>query len=63
MMGNYKLIIFFESFWRDGKQCYLPVIQANNTLRFSLYCPGTALRFNGFGIPEPVTGKRRLSWP
>jgi 5-formyltetrahydrofolate cyclo-ligase len=39
--------------WRRGRQVFLPVI-AGSTLRFAPFHPGSDLRPNRFGIPEPV---------
>lgn len=41
--------------WRMGKRCYLPVLHPLNgrQLAFVRYEPGTVLRPNRFGIPEP----------
>ncbi len=46
--------------WRMGKACYLPCLARwpNIHLNFVRYRPGTRLRRNGFGIPEPGRGKR-----
>ncbi len=43
--------------WRRGRQVFLPVI-AGRTLRFAPFHPGSDLRANRFGIPEPVTPRR-----
>jgi 5-formyltetrahydrofolate cyclo-ligase len=43
--------------WRRGRQVFLPVI-AGSALRFAPFHPGSDLRPNRFGIPEPV-GLRR----
>lgn len=43
--------------WRRGRQVFLPVI-TGSTLRFAPFHPGSDLRPNRFGIPEPV-GPRR----
>ncbi|WP_253472613.1 5-formyltetrahydrofolate cyclo-ligase [Natronocella acetinitrilica] len=40
--------------WRLGKRVYLPVLRRDRSLRFALYRPGTILRRNPLGIPEPV---------
>lgn len=40
-----------------GKRCYLPVIQADLSLRFVRYRPGQTLIKNRFGIAEPC-GRR-----
>lgn len=46
-----------------GKCCYLPVVRANGRLSFRRYRPGTPLRFNNFGIPEPVaSAPQRQPW-
>lgn len=36
-----------------GKQCYLPVIDADDRLFFSAYQPGDPLQDNRYGIAEP----------
>jgi len=43
--------------WRRRRQVFLPVI-TGSTLRFAPFHPGSDLRPNRFGIPEPV-GPRR----
>jgi 5-formyltetrahydrofolate cyclo-ligase len=43
--------------WRRGRLVFLPVI-AGSTLRFAPFHPGSELRANRFGIPEPVTPLR-----
>lgn len=46
-----------------GKHCYLPVVQPNGKLSFRRYHPGTELRANRFGIPEPVrSARQRQPW-
>ena len=48
--------LLIEHAWQQGKQCYLPVLAEPNTQRlwFIPYTPGTKLKNNRFGIPEPV---------
>ncbi|MEQ1801922.1 MAG: 5-formyltetrahydrofolate cyclo-ligase [Gammaproteobacteria bacterium] len=45
--------------WDRGRQVFLPLI-TGRTLRFAPFHPGSELRANRFGIPEPVTPRR--SW-
>ncbi|AFU99966.1 5-formyltetrahydrofolate cyclo-ligase [Simiduia agarivorans] len=46
-----------------GKHCYLPVVQKNGRLHFRRYRPGTMLRANRFGIPEPTaSAPQRQPW-
>ena len=40
--------------WRAGKQCYLPVVAADNTLDFVVYNQGDSLVSNRYGILEPT---------
>lgn len=41
---------------RAGHRLCLPLVQADNTLRFAPWQPTTPMRPNRFGIPEPVVG-------
>jgi 5-formyltetrahydrofolate cyclo-ligase len=43
--------------WNRGRQVFLPVITGDR-LRFAPFHPGSELRENRFGIPEPVTARR-----
>ena len=43
----------------EGKQLFLPVIKANNTLEFARWDPNIALQVNRFGIPEPGADAER----
>ncbi|WP_246125342.1 5-formyltetrahydrofolate cyclo-ligase [Exilibacterium tricleocarpae] len=45
-----------ELAWRAGKCCYLPALArgADGRLRFARYRPGSRLRPNRYGIPEPA---------
>jgi 5-formyltetrahydrofolate cyclo-ligase len=48
---------------RRHRHCYLPVLNANNSLRFIRYRPGDKLKNNRFGIPEPVNRQHtRKPW-
>lgn len=45
------------------RHCYLPVLNADNSLRFIRYRPGDKLKNNRFGIPEPVNRQQaRKPW-
>lgn len=44
---------FVRQAWEDGKQCYLPIIQAHHHMVYGPYAPETALHPNRFGIAEP----------
>jgi 5-formyltetrahydrofolate cyclo-ligase len=44
-----------------GKQLFLPVVSHGGAMRFAPWLNSTALRRNRFGIPEPVSARRRLS--
>lgn len=48
--------------WDRGKRCYLPVLLMlnGNRLRFAPLAPDSELRFNRFGIPEPLLPARAL---
>jgi len=43
-----------EDAWSSGRRVYLPIIGADDVLRFGVYRNDTALLPNRFGIPEPV---------
>lgn len=45
---------------RAGHTLYLPVIQADNSLEFALWEPGTTLATNRYGIGEPPCTAPRL---
>lgn len=50
-----------ESIWQAKKQCYLPIVTAENTLEFVLYEYGDALHPNRYSILEPVNTARKIS--
>jgi 5-formyltetrahydrofolate cyclo-ligase len=50
--GEINLQPLISRAWRQGKQCYLPVVR-NQSLVFVLYSKNTAMHKNVFGIPEP----------
>lgn len=52
-MNTHALI---EKIWEAGKQCYLPVQTAADTLVFGLYQAGDVLKKNALGIREPTAG-------
>ena len=61
--GEMDLSLLIEYAWRQGKQCYLPVLAEPNTQRlwFIPYTPDSKLKHNRFGIPEPIhSPKTRL---
>lgn len=39
---------------KQGKRCYLPILQKNRSLLFGRYKPGDKLISNRFQIPEPI---------
>jgi len=47
--------------WAAKKKCYLPVLNPDKTLSFSLYEEGDALYLNVFSIPEPVNISRQIA--
>ncbi|PTY37468.1 5-formyltetrahydrofolate cyclo-ligase [Saccharospirillum sp. MSK14-1] len=48
---------------RDGKGVYLPVLQPRKiALWFRPWHPGSTMKANRFGIPEPTSGRRILPW-
>ncbi|MGS2718556.1 5-formyltetrahydrofolate cyclo-ligase [Eionea flava] len=42
-----------DDLWRQGKQCYLPVVIGQEMI-FVEYAPTTKMMANGFNIPEPL---------
>ena len=46
--------------WSCGKRVYLPVVGRGATLEFARWRRGTKLRRNRYGIPEPITSRRRI---
>ncbi len=47
-----------EAIWQTHKQCYLPVLTAENTLQFAHYAEQDVMQANRYGIPEPVNTHR-----
>lgn len=43
-----------QAIWQAKKQCYLPVLTAENALRFIHYNKGDVLQKNRYSIQEPV---------
>jgi 5-formyltetrahydrofolate cyclo-ligase len=39
--------------WQQGKYVYLPVLQPDRSLLFTLYSPRSTMRMNRYHIPEP----------
>ncbi len=37
------------------KNCYLPIVQPNNTMQFAHYLPNTPMQTNAWHIPEPIS--------
>lgn len=52
--GELSLLPLLERAWSMRKQCYLPVVMPDESLRFAPYAADDPLAFNRFGIPEPV---------
>jgi 5-formyltetrahydrofolate cyclo-ligase len=50
-----------EAIWQAKKQCYLPVLTEENTLRFIRYDKGDVLHPNRYSILEPVNMTHELS--
>lgn len=57
-----SLELLIERIWLENKCCYLPVLDSihRNRLWFAPYRPGSKMRLNRFGIPEPLCDKREL---
>lgn len=55
--GEIDPIHLIRQLWMQGKQCYLPVMEANNQkiLRFARYTSDSQMRVNHVGIEEPLT--------
>jgi 5-formyltetrahydrofolate cyclo-ligase len=60
--GEVDLTPLIDRALRAGKRCYLPVV-GRSGLTFLPYAPGTVLRRNRFGIPEPQVPVRRRAAP
>ncbi len=55
--GEIDLRPLIRRLWKNGKECYLPVLNRNR-LWFMPYTKETPLYDNRFGIPEPVLPAR-----
>jgi 5-formyltetrahydrofolate cyclo-ligase len=55
--GELDCTPFAVQAWRRGRRLYLPVI-SGRTLHFAPFHPGSDLRPNRYGIPEPVEPRR-----
>ena len=59
--------IDLESLWRSapkqGKYCYFPVLNENETLSFLPATPASTFHKNRFGIEEPVIGQEHALTP
>lgn len=57
-----NLDLLIERLWLTNKCCYLPVLDSihKNRLWFAPYRPESEVRFNRFGIPEPLCKKNEL---
>lgn len=53
-MHEFDVLPIMNACWQMQKKCYVPVVQANQTLRFVLYADGDSLKPNQFAILEPV---------
>ena len=60
--GEMDLTRRIKSLWRSGHHTFLPVLHGPR-VRFLPYEPGTVLRDNHFGIPEPVEDADRRCKP
>ena len=49
--------------WDMGKNCYLPILAPEKTLKFVLYNEGDPLIENHYGIPEPYTDPEKIIAP
>jgi len=55
--GEVSLLPLAEALWSKGVDCYLPVIQADQSLLFSPWHAYTQFQKNRFNIPEPVSDR------
>ena len=55
--GEINLLPLLKQTWRQGKHCYLPVIDGDQ-LTFVHFTPGAPLASNQYGIPEPTAGRQ-----
>lgn len=54
--GELDCRLLMKQAWRDGKQCYLPVLMTKESrppMLFAAYVPGALLAKNRYGILEP----------
>lgn len=60
--GEPDLSALIKHIWTTGRRCYMPVLNGvhHNRMLFAPYVPGGVTQNNRFGIPEPVTPKRKL---
>jgi len=61
--GELDCRLLIKQAWRDGKDCYLPVLAPKNSsppMLFSRYAPGEFLGKNRYGILEPMKSVRIL---
>jgi 5-formyltetrahydrofolate cyclo-ligase len=52
--GEVSLLPLAEVLWLQGVYCYLPVIQADQSLMFAPWYADTRFKKNRFNIPEPI---------
>ena len=58
--GELDCRFVIEQLWRDGKQCFLPIVTSKDGapyLEFKPYRPGQSLMKNRYGILEPCGGR------
>ncbi|MGB1271521.1 MAG: 5-formyltetrahydrofolate cyclo-ligase, partial [Endozoicomonas sp.] len=63
--GEIDPAVIQQVFWEQGKDCYLPVLDSQNTghLKFAHYLPDSPLVNNCYGIPEPKMACARMIEP
>jgi 5-formyltetrahydrofolate cyclo-ligase len=61
--GELLLHLVFSALLARGQSYHLPALAADGRLRFALWHPGTAVRTNRYGIPEPDVGAKDLLEP
>lgn len=52
--NEFEMRFIIQAIWRAGKNCYLPVLTANDHLAFAAYHENTVLKPNSYHIDEPV---------
>jgi len=54
--GEISPHLLVEMAWKQGKSCYLPIIDSKgeNTMKFVHYTPDTEFFMNRYNIPEPA---------